>query len=194
MHIKPILTTAWFSPLALGGMLLAIAGGLVLHLISNRVLIITACCGSLLSALLFALIPDPSQTTRSTKFLYWAYIFPAMCGSTIGADITFNVTNVFITTSMARRHQAAASGIIMSVLCLGIVFWLGVAQLAVSIAMQTRGDGSVGLRVQYQVGFWIAVGLAVMSFGLLSMVKMGQAGAAMTADERETLGSDGNRS
>lgn len=188
MHIKPILTAAWFTPLAVGGMVLAIGGGLVLHIIPNKVLMIISCSGFVLSVLFFAIIPDPATSEKSTSFIYWAYIFPAMICGTIGVDITFNVTNVFITTAMPRRHQAAAGGLINSLLYLGIAFWLGIAELAISATVETRGGhGNVADREQYQIGFWTGLGLAIASLALVLTIKMGSAEASMTADERAEL-------
>ncbi|KAM4067036.1 major facilitator superfamily protein [Hirsutella rhossiliensis] len=187
MHTPPILTAAWFTPLAVGGMFLAIGGGLVLHIIPNRLLMIISCGGFFLSTLLFALLPDQAASGKSTSFLYWAYIFPAMLAGTIGVDITFNVTNVFITTAMPRRHQAAASGLINSLLYLGIAFWLGIGELAVSATVQSRGEDNVGPREQYQIGFWTGVALSAVSFCLTVTVKMGQAEASLTADEKAEL-------
>ncbi|KND87505.1 Drug resistance protein [Tolypocladium ophioglossoides CBS 100239] len=195
MHTPPILTAAWFTPMAVGGMFLAIGGGFILHIVPNRILMIASCLGFLLASLLFALIPDPASGGRSTSFLYWAYIFPAMLGGTIGVDITFNVTNVFITTAMPRRHQAAASGLINSLLYLGIAFWLGIAELAVSAAVVARGGGegagagagALEPRAQYQIGFWTGVALSALSLCLTVTVRMGQAEAAMTADEKAEL-------
>ncbi|KID81816.1 drug resistance protein [Metarhizium guizhouense ARSEF 977] len=188
MHTKPILTAAWFTPLAVGGMVLAIAGGLVLHTISNQILMIISSLGFILSVLLFALIPDPATSGKSTSFTYWAYIFPAMIAGTIGVDITFNVTNIFITTAMPRRHQAAAGGLINSLLYLGIAFWLGIGELAVSATVQSRGGhDKVDAREQYRIGFWTALGLAITSLGLVLTIKMGSAEASMTADEKAEM-------
>ncbi|KAG6005546.1 hypothetical protein E4U21_007872 [Claviceps maximensis] len=188
MHIKPILTAAWFTPLAVGGMVLAIGGGLILHIIPNKVLMIISCSGFVLSVLFFAIIPDPATSDKSTSFIYWAYIFPAMICGTIGVDITFNVTNVFITTAMPRRHQAAAGGLINSLLYLGIAFWLGVAELAISATVEIRGGkDSVADREQYQIGFWTGLGLAIASLALVLTIKMGSAEASMTADEKAEL-------
>lgn len=187
MHTPPILTAAWFTPLAVGGMFLAIGGGLVLHIIPNRLLMIISCGGFFLSTLLFALLPDQAASGKSTSFLYWAYIFPAMLAGTIGVDITFNVTNVFITTAMPRRHQAAASGLINSLLYLGIAFWLGIGDLVVSAMVRSRGEEKLGRREQYQIGFWVGVALSVVSFCLTVTVKMGQAEATLTADEQAEL-------
>ncbi|KAG6018629.1 hypothetical protein E4U40_008027 [Claviceps sp. LM458 group G5] len=185
MHIKPILTAAWYTPLAVGGMVLAIGGGLVLHIIPNKVLMVISCSGFILSVLFFAIIPDPDTSGKSTSFIYWAYVFPAMICGTVGVDITFNVTNVFITTAMPRRHQAAAGGVINSLLYLGIAFWLGVAEVAISATVESRGGrGNVADRDQYQIGFWTGVGLAVVSLLLVLTIKMGSAEASMTADEK----------
>lgn len=187
MHINAILTAAWFTPMAVGGMILAMIGGLVMHIIPNKVLMIVSCLGFCLSSVLFAVIPDPAQTDKSNTFLYWAYIFPAMVAATIGVDITFNVTNVFITTAMSRRHQAAASGVINSLLYLGIAFWLGIAELAISATVQSKGEGELDNREQYQIGFWTATGLGAAALVLILTIKMGQAGAELTADEKAEL-------
>lgn len=169
-------------------MLLAIAGGLVLHIIPNKILMVISALGFILSVLLFALIPNQETSGKSTSFIYWAYIFPAMVGGTVGVDITFNVTNVFITTAMPRRHQAAAGGVINSLLYLGIAFWLGIAELAISATVQSRGGhDNVDAREQYQIGFWVGLGLAVVSLFLVLGIKMGSAEAGMTADEKAEM-------
>ncbi|KAJ6445432.1 calcineurin-like phosphoesterase [Purpureocillium lavendulum] len=196
MHQSPMMTAAWFTPLAVGGLFLAIGGGLVMHIIPNRLLMIISGLGFFLSQILFALIPDKESSGKSTSFLYWAYIFPAMLGGTIGVDITFNVTNVFITTAMPKRHQAAASGVINSLLYLGYAFWLGIAELAVSAKVQTEGgeggdiEAVLAPREQYQIGFWTGVALAVTALSLTSTVSMGQAEAGLTADEKAELAAE----
>ncbi|PFH57358.1 hypothetical protein XA68_15162 [Ophiocordyceps unilateralis] len=182
LHIKPLLTAAWYTPLAVGGMFLAIGGGLVLHIVPNRILLTISGLGFLLSVLLFALIPGPDDG-KSISFIYWAYVFSAMLGGTIGIDITFNVTNVFITTAMPRRLQAAASGLINSLLYLGVAFWLGVAQTAIS-ATEERRDGGLDAAAQYRIAFWTGVALAGVALCLTLTIKIGQAEADMTADEK----------
>lgn len=145
--------------------------------------------GFLLSVLLFALQPEQTPDSGlTTSKLYWAWIFPAMCCGTIGVDITFNITNVFITTAMPQNLQAAASGLINSLLYLGIAFWLGIAELAVSATLQGRGGAdSISPREQYRIGFWTGVALAVIALCLTVTVKMGQAEADMTADEKAEM-------
>lgn len=188
LGISPLLAAAWFTPLAVGGVILALGGGLVLHILPNRALLIISQIGFLLSVLLFALIPD-ADSGKSNTFLYWAYVFPAMICGTIGVDITFNVTNVFITTAMPRRLQSTAGGVINSLLYLGMAFWLGVGELAVSTTVRAKGGQNqheaLAQGDQYRIGFWTGVGLAGVALVLAATVRMGKASAAMTADEKE---------
>ncbi|KAJ8107950.1 hypothetical protein ONZ43_g6575 [Nemania bipapillata] len=149
--------------------------------------------GYLLCCLLFALLPAQSDGKPSTSFLYWAYVFPAMLAGTIGVDIMFNVTNVYITTAMPRRLQATAGALINSFLYLGIAFWLGIGDLAIAISVRNQGEESLGLREQYQIAFWTGVGLAVVSFLFIVTVNFGRAEAQMTVEEKARSDADENQ-
>ncbi|KAH7026284.1 major facilitator superfamily domain-containing protein [Microdochium trichocladiopsis] len=201
LQATPLQTAAWFTPLAVGGMILAISGGFVMHLLSGRILLIISGLGFTVSCLLFALIPErtPSgpggsgsdgELQPSVDFIYWAYIFSAMVTGTIGVDITFNVTNVFITTAVPWKLQATAGAVINSLLYLGIALWLGVAELAVALSnsayasRQGGGGAEMPLREQYQIGFWIGVALGGLATLLFLSVDIGQAAAELTADEK----------
>ncbi|KAM3470309.1 hypothetical protein MY5147_006491 [Beauveria neobassiana] len=190
LHTSPILTAAWFTPLAVGGMILAVTGGFIMHMLPNRILLLISTVGFLICVLLPPLIPDQtpgSGGVMSTSKLYWAYIFPAMLCGTIGVDIMFNVTNVFITTAMPHRHQNAASGLINSLLYLGQAFWLGIAELAVSASVQAQGAERLGPRKQLQIGFFLGVGLSALALMLTATIKIGTANATLTADEKAAL-------
>ena len=128
----------------------------------------------ILCVLLFAIIP--------TNPNYWAYIFPSMICATLGIDITYNVSNIFITTSMPKVRQGLAGAFINSLLFLGISFFLGFADLAVT---QTADRGQ---RASYKVAFWLATGTSIT--GLLIMfagVRIGKASSDLTIEEREEL-------
>ena len=169
-----MLTTAWFTPMCVGGLVLSGLGGLILHHLHGSVLLIISGICYILSVLFFAIIPrHPS---------YWAYVLPAMLAATAGIDITYNVTNIFITTSLPKARQGLAGALINTVLFLGISFFLGMADQAVS---KTQDRGLAG---SYRVAFWLAVASA--SFALVIMilgVKIGKARSELTADERLDL-------
>ncbi|RSL85273.1 hypothetical protein CEP52_016203 [Fusarium oligoseptatum] len=184
LKVSPLQTAVWFAPLPSLGLVLALISGFILHLVPGRIMMIISGLGFLASVLLFALMPE---TSGSKWRAYWSYVFPAMLCSTIGVDIVFNVTNVFITTSQPRRLQAVAGALCNSLLYLGIAFWLGVSELAVSAAKEVRRIDKMDRRQQNQIGFWTATGLASVSLILVFTIKLGQATAELTADEKIEL-------
>lgn len=168
-----LITAIWFAPMAGGGIVLATIGGFTLHLLPGRLLLIISALGSLACVLLFALMPQDAN--------FWAWVFPAMLGSTIGIDITFIVSNVFITTNVARHRQGLAGALINSLLFLGISFFLGISDLAVS--EETKRGGTTG----HQVAFWFATACAVVVLLLFATIKVGKAESDLTLEERAEL-------
>lgn len=169
-----LLTAAWFTPMCVGGLFLATIGGLILHLLPGRILLLISGIAYVMSTLLFAILPE--------KFNYWAYIFPAMICATVGIDITYNVSNIFITTSMPKARQGLAGAFMNSLLFLGIAVYLSFADLAVS---ETEDRGQ---RQSYKVAFWL--GTALAGAGLIVMflgVKIGKASSDLTIEERLEL-------
>lgn len=86
--------------MCIGGIIIATAGGFVLHILSGTVLMLIAGVSWILAPLLFAIMPDGEN--------YWAFVFPAMILGTVGIDISFNITNIFITTRLPKRQQGLA--------------------------------------------------------------------------------------
>ncbi|KAI4914030.1 hypothetical protein J4E90_005750 [Alternaria incomplexa] len=171
---SPLLTAAWFTPMCVGGLILATVGGLILHLLPGRILLLISGTAYILSTLLFAILP--------VNFNYWAYIFPAMICATLGIDITYNVANIFITTSLPKARQGLAGSFMNSLLFLGIAVFLSFADLAVSETEER------GRRRSYKVAFWLATALS--GAGLIIMflgVKIGKAKSDLTLDERQEL-------
>ncbi|KAK1979834.1 major facilitator superfamily transporter [Colletotrichum cereale] len=174
LHIEPLLAAAWFAPLAIGGIVIAIVGPVVLHKLPGTVLLLLSVIGFLISSLLFIFIPrDPN---------YWARVFPAMTCATIGIDIMYNVSNIFITTSMKSDQQGMAGACVNGLLFLGMSFFLGWADLA-SAAGSSEDLGS-GYKVALMMGAGCAgASILIIIFG----IRIGRAKGDMTADEREEL-------
>ena len=170
----PLLTAAWFTPMCVGGLILVTVGGLVLHLLPGRILLLISGVAYILCTLLFAILP--------VRFNYWAYIFPAMICATVGVDITYNVSNIFITTSMPKHRQGLAGAFMNSLLFLGIAVFLSFADLAVS---QTEERG---LRESYKIAFWLATALSGAGLILMFLgVNIGKAESDLTVEERLEL-------
>lgn len=171
----PIQISAWFVPMCAGGVVLSLAGGYVLHLVSGTVLIIISGCGWILSSIMFAILPSAGAS-------FWAYVFPAMLGATVGVDIAFNVANIFISTSISVRQQGLAGSLCHQVLYLGIAVMLAFADVTQT---ETAKYGEVK---SYHAVFWFmlacsGVSLAVMLF----YVRIPKAQSDLTVDERQEL-------
>lgn len=163
--------------MAAGGMFLATVGGFTLHLLPGRILLLISGIGSLLSVLLFAVIRPGAS--------YWAFVFPAMLCATIGVDITFLVTNIFITTNLPRNRQGLAGGLVYSLLFLGISFFLGLADLAVAENRKRTGGG--GGQRDFSIAFWLATACAAVTLVIFSTIRIGKAESELTVEEREEL-------
>ena len=135
---------------------------------------IASATGYVICVLLFAIMPEEPN--------YWAYVFPAMIAATVGVDITYSVSNIFITTSMPRKRQGLAGALINCLVFLGISVFLGFADVAVN------ATSHLGLRRSYKVACWFGVGCAGVSLLLLvGFVKIDKAKSDLTADEKAEL-------
>jgi hypothetical protein len=174
MSATPLQLVAWFSPMAVGGCIIATVGGFVLHLLPGTLLISVAGLAWILAPLLFAIAPVGAN--------FWAYTFPSMICATIAIDITFNVTNIFISSNMPLKRQGLAGALINSILQLGIAVFLGFADLT---ATQTQ---ELGLRKSYKAVFWFEVGCAGIALVLLlGFVKIDKAKSDYTFEERANI-------
>lgn len=172
---SPMQLVAWWSPAAAGGCIIATVGGFVLHLLPGTILIAIASVSWIVSALLFALVPVGGQN-------YWPWVFPAMVCCTIGLDIIFNVTNIFITTSLPTRQQGLAGALINSLLQLGIAVALGIADIVVT---ETAHQGQAK---SYKNAFWLELALACAALVIfLGFVKVNKATGQATADEKDMV-------
>jgi MFS family permease len=161
--------------MALGGCIISTFGGFVLHLLPGTILIIIAGTSWIIAPLLFAIAPQGAN--------YWAYIFPSMICATVGIDITFNVANIFITTSLPQRQQGLAGAVIMLLLHLGIAVCLGFADIVNTYTVE-----SLGTRLSYSAVFWFEVACAAIALVILVLfVKIKKAESEMTVEEREAL-------
>lgn len=166
-----MLLVAWYTPLGLGGCILATVGGLLMHKVSGTILALITGLAIIIDSLLFALAPNDAN--------YWAWYFSAFLCATIAVDLVFTVANVFLTTSLPKRQQGLAGALGNVLLQLAIAIGLSIADI---IASATAWQGE---RRSYKNVFWfeLACGAtALITFA--GFVRIGSAKSALTADER----------
>ena len=174
MGATPLQVVAWTVPLAVGGLILSVTGGFFLHKVSGTVLMIISCFGYVGSGLLFAIIPLGGN--------YWAYVFPAMICGTIAIDISFNLANIFVTTSMPKAKQGLAGALIYCTMHFGIAVMLGFADI-----VETQAK-SLGKWQSYKVVFGFQTGLCILGLLIvLGFVRIRHAKGELTVDEKEEL-------
>lgn len=197
-----MLLVAYYSPMAAGGIVIATVGGFLLHVVPGTILILFSGVCWMVSPLLFALAPYGAN--------YWAWVFPAMICATLAIDITFNVTNIFITSALPLRRQGLAGALINSILQLGIAFFLGLADVVNTYlgpptapsaspsqanvgpaALPNEGNPPVELRALmkgYKSVFYYEFALAAFAFFILvAFVRVGKQTSELTADEKNEL-------
>lgn len=177
MGATPLQVVAWTAPMATGGLIISAIGGLVFHKISGTLLMLISCLGYVGSGILFAVMPLGAN--------YWAFVFPAMICGTIGIDISFNLTNIFITTNMPKARQGLAGAMINCSLHMGIAVMLAFADI---IQTSTQNQYDLGLRRSYQTAFWFQTGIG--GIGLLCIlffVRIHHAKSDITMDERRDM-------
>ena len=109
-----------------------------------------------------------------------------MIAATVGIDITFNVANIFITTSLPKSQQGLAGAVIMLLLQLGIAVLLGFADVVDTYVR--AGGGETSERRGYKAVFWLEVACAATSLVILVLfVKIKKAESELTVEEREQL-------
>lgn len=133
------------------------------------------CCA--IACLLFA-VPIPVGTT------YWAFGFPAMCLSVLGADALFPALLLFTAQSLPKEDQALGGATINCVGQVGRAIGLAICT-AVQVAVQeskesgssaVTGEGSVG-NLAYLSGLrgamWFSFGTAMVGFFVVAALFRG---------------------
>ena len=172
MGASPIQLVAWYTPAGLGGIFLAIIGGLILHKIHGNILMLISTAAIIINSLLFAILPENGG--------YWPWVFPAMCCFTIAIDLLFTAANVFFSTALPARQQGLAGALSNVILQLGIALLLGFADI---VASETAYQGQ---RQSYKNAFWfeLACGAAALVI-FMAFVRIDSAKSDYTADEKE---------
>lgn len=191
LQIAPMLQVAYFLPLAVGGFVLSLWSGSVLHKVPATILIQLSTLVLIIPPLLFIYMPLGDEISAAQR--YWSYIFPSMLCATLGIDINFNVANIFISTTLPPNQQGLAGSLIQSTLEIGIALGLGFAEIInhetttrLTLAEQNTSDG---LREGYRNVFWFEFACALAGFLLaIAFVRVGVQGSDDTAG---TIGSEG---
>ncbi|KAI5285908.1 hypothetical protein KEM52_002223 [Ascosphaera acerosa] len=175
MHATPMKVVAFYLPMLVGGIALPAFLGLYLHRISGTVLLLVCNAAWITLALLFA-YADPAAP-------YWQYIFPSMICGTLGIDIVWDISHIFITTNQPAERQGLCGALINSILHLGIAVLLGVADIIHEAVLDRRG-GTPARRAVFWFQFACAIASGVL---MVFFVRIKPQAGELTVDEKRAL-------
>ncbi|KAI0106287.1 major facilitator superfamily domain-containing protein [Nemania sp. FL0031] len=165
-------------PMAIAGLIWNIIAGRILHRVNNTLIMIFGAAGYLAAALLFSFMRVDSN--------YWAFIFPALVLNVAGADLQFNVANMYVLQSLPRHQQSLAGGIFNVMIRLSNTAVLGIST-AVFSSVESTPAGIENPMLQYIRTFQTAVAFAAAGVALSPFIRLGTQGNAPKAEIQEKL-------
>ncbi|KAH0077051.1 major facilitator superfamily transporter, partial [Aureobasidium melanogenum] len=167
---SPLTTAVHLLPMAIMGIIVNVVAAFVMHKISNKALMLTGCLGYLLAFTLIAV-----NTIHSS---YWAFCFPSFLFAVVGADLEFNVANLYVASSMPVHQQSIAGSIVQTItkLCQSVGFGIGTAVFnAVGRSAKVGGRWDVATK-PYSAVFWFAVAASGVSIVFAMFLTIGTQG------------------
>ena len=150
-----------YSPGVVTGIIISLLMGLIIHRVRGDVIIVSFSVVSLPAPILMALV-NPHWT-------YWEAVFPAILLNTMGADASFTISNLLITSSFPADTQALAGGVFNTLSQLGNAVGMALATLIAdtvtdkadkSIGEENQGDaGTDALMKGYRAAYWFFFGM-----------------------------------
>lgn len=137
MGLGPLDTAIRFIPTGIMGFVGNIIAAKLLSRVPGYYLLVFSCSCVGISCLLMA-VPIPPSTT------YWAYSFPAMLLSTLGADIVHPTLNLFTLQCLPLEDQALGAALITAVLQVGRAVGITIATV-VQISVERRAISHRGV-------------------------------------------------
>lgn len=181
-HLSALMTAVHMLPMAIMGILVNIIAAVVLHRISNKILMIVGAAGYALSFILFAL--------NRAGDTYWSFCFVGLVLTVVGADLEFNVANMYVMSSLPPSQQSIAGSIFQTItkLCQSVGFGIGTAVFN-SVALDPHMGGyykGQEATQPYSAVFWFSAAAAGVSVVTACFLTIGtQGGASKIGEESE---------
>ena len=170
-EFSPLQVALHLLPMAIVGILVNIIAAGVLHRVSNKVLVWVGTSSYGISMLLLAV------NRASTS--YWALYFPALVLIVVGADLQFNVANMYVMSSMTPSQQSTAGGIFQTVTRLAMTIGLGIATATFNaVEANPTLSGYWDRESQpYSAVYWFSFAAILVSLCLVPFLSIGKQGA-----------------
>ena len=168
-HASPLIVAVRLVPMMVGGLLINFVAAMIMHRVSNKLLMIIGAVSLVITDVLFSIANKNSS--------YWAFAFPALVLSVVGADFEFTVTNMYVMSTLPREQQSVAGGLFNTVTRLSATVGLGVQTSVYNSLGGSAFGPSAQLYRPYQSTFWVSLVGAVVALFLVPFVTIKRQGS-----------------
>ena len=165
-------TAVHLLPLAIMGVMVNIFAGAFMHRVNNKLLMFVGTMSYCFSFLLLAV----NRTSSS----YWAFCFPAFLLCVVGADLEFNVANMYVMTSLPADQQSIAGGILQMITKLFTTVSFGIATAVFDVVQRSPTWGGYYEHYPesqpYSAVLWYTSAVTGLSFILALFLSIGTQG------------------
>ncbi|TKA83148.1 hypothetical protein B0A55_00704 [Friedmanniomyces simplex] len=128
--VQGIELAIWYTPTAVGGLILCVVGASLLHIVRLEVLILLSGLAWIGAPLLLAVCPLPLN--------YWAVVVPSMLCATLGIDLTYTLTLVHFSATQPKKYQGLCGAMCSILVNLAISFSLPLSEIIQTKAIRSR--------------------------------------------------------
>lgn len=181
----------WYAPTAITGLVLCVISGSLLHLIHGKILLMISGLAWIAAPLLLAVWSYPVR--------YWSVVLPSMICATLGIDLTYTLSLVFMSNAEPRRYQGLCGAVCSILVNLGISFSLSISEMVKRKAETERQNSMVAastlapttksfqvINWTYRAAFLYATVSAAVGFTVcLLFIRISPAMGKKTVDEEQ---------
>ncbi|GAQ46325.1 hypothetical protein AtubIFM57143_000866 [Aspergillus tubingensis] len=183
-HYSALMVAVHLLPMAIGGILVNIVAGLIMHRVSNTLLMTIGATAYTGAFLLMGLQHSSSS--------YWAFIFPGLLLAVVGADFQFCVANMYVMSALPDDQQSIAGGILQTVTKLCVTIGMGIST-AIFDAVEAGGPTSHGYFAgdaiaPYSATLLYCAGISAISIPLCAFLRIGRQGHGGNDKARAAVG------
>ncbi|KAK5710106.1 hypothetical protein LTR17_019168 [Elasticomyces elasticus] len=186
-HMSALQVAVHLLPMAVMGIAVNIVAGLILHRVSNKLIMLVAKLSYTGSFLLISF--------NKTDSSYWSFYFPSFILLVMGADLEFNVANMYVMSSMPPSQQSIAGGIFQTVskLCTTLGFGIATAIFTSVQRKPTLAKYWDPTTQPYTATFWFAVACSLLGLALVPFLTLGTQGGKQDKVSTTTTEGEGDK-
>ncbi|PWY84741.1 MFS general substrate transporter [Aspergillus heteromorphus CBS 117.55] len=171
-HLSPLLVAVHLLPMAVGGIVVNVLAGMLMHRVSNTGMMAVGVTAYVGAFLLMGLQHADSS--------YWAFTFPGLVLAVVGADFEFCVANMYVMSALPPAQQSIAGGIFQTVTKLCLTVGISVST-AIFDAVRAQGTPTTGYFrgdpiAPYSATLLYCAGISGVAMPLCAFLRIGRQG------------------